>query len=304
MGSRGQTQTTEQTVDPRITGMHTDLFNDVQQFMSANPQPLVAGQDPLSAQAQGLLSSALVNPSAATTGAQQVATDLAGFQAPNVGTPDIAGGIQGFLDPFTTGVIDTTLSDLDRARQLAQTGNAGAATQAGAFGGSRHAILEAETNRAFADQAARTAAQLRSQGFGQALDAATRQAGLGLQAGMANQGAALDSARIGLGAGGLLGQIGQNQFANMLAGTGLLGQFGAQNEARQQAILDDPLRRFQFQSGILSGIPTGMTITQSQPGNAGAGFAGGALTGAGIGASFGPLGAGIGALGGGLLGLF
>ena len=37
------------------------------------------------------------------------------------------------------------------------------AISAGAFGGSRSGVLEAETNRAFAEQAARTAANLREQ---------------------------------------------------------------------------------------------------------------------------------------------
>ena len=54
----------------------------------------------------------------------------------------------------------------------------------GAFGGSRSGILEAETNRAFADQAARTAAGLRQGGF----DRATSLAGQDINREIGNRG--------------------------------------------------------------------------------------------------------------------
>jgi hypothetical protein len=109
------------------------------------------------------------------------------------------------------------LADLERSRQLTQQQGAAQAVRAKAFGGSRQGVAEAETNRAFAEQAARTSAGLRSQGFdtasrlsetdlarqmqaqqlNQAQDAATTQQSLALagQFGLANQNAALEAAR-------------------------------------------------------------------------------------------------------------
>lgn len=305
MGSRGQTQTTSQTIDPRVQGMWSGLYNDVTSYMDANPYQayqgdLVAGVDPLSTQAQGMLSSGL-------GGVQQIATDLGGFQAPNVNAGSLLGGpgIGAYMSPYTDSVVNTALSDIDRARQMAQVGNASAATQAGAFGGDRHAIVEAETNRAALDQAARTSAQLRSQGFDTAASLYGQDLNRQMQAGLANQGAALSSGQLQLGAGGLLS-------SSLLNGTNMLNQFGLQNRdvvqqglasdyARFQDEQNDPYRRFQFQQGILSGMPYGVTSGVTTPGNAGAGALGGALSGAGIGAQFGPWGAGIGA-GIGLLG--
>lgn len=317
MGSRGQTQTTSQTIDPRVQGMWSGLYNDVTSYMDANPYQayqgdLVAGVDPLSNQAQGLLSSGL-GPNGALAGAGQIATDMGGFQAPNV-TPGslLSGpGIGAYMDPYTDSVVNTALSDIDRARQMQQVGNASYATQAGAFGGDRAAIVEAETNRAALDQAARTSAQLRSQGFDRAASLYGQDLNRGMQADLANQGAALSSGQLRLGAGGLLGNV----FGNQLAGTQALNQFGLQNRdvmqqglasdfARYQDEQNDPYRRFQFQQGILSGMPYGVTNTATTPGNAGAGFAGGALSGAGIGSTFGLPGALIGGGIGGLLGLF
>ena len=125
--------------------------------------------------------------------------------------------MQQYMNPYTQQVVDTSLQDLERSRQLAQQQGAAQAVKAKAFGGSRQGVAEAETNRAYAEQAARTAAGLRSQGFdtasqlaqadlarqmqaqqlNQAQDAATTQQALALagQFGLANQQAALEAAR-------------------------------------------------------------------------------------------------------------
>lgn len=77
--------------------------------------------------------------------------------------------INAFQNPYTQQVVDTTMQDMDRGRQMA-LGQIGAqATQAGAFGGSRHGIAEAETNRGYFDTMGRTMAGLRSDGFNTAM---------------------------------------------------------------------------------------------------------------------------------------
>lgn len=73
--------------------------------------------------------------------------------------------IGAYQNPFQSQVIDNTLGDLNRARQLQIQSDQDAAIGRGAFGGSRSALLEAETNRNFAEEAARTAGNLRAQGF-------------------------------------------------------------------------------------------------------------------------------------------
>jgi hypothetical protein len=103
--------------------------------------------------------------------------------------------LQDYMNPFQQGVIDTTLSDIERSRQLGAQAGAAQAMKARAFGGSRHGVAQAETNRAFAEQAGRSAAQLRAQGF----EAATGLMGQDLtreqQANLANQQASLSASQ-------------------------------------------------------------------------------------------------------------
>ena len=137
-----------------------------------------------------------------------------------------------YTNPFEAQVVQQSLADLERARQMQQNVEGAQAQAAGAFGGSRQAIAEAETNRAFAEQAARTAAGLRQAGFTQAQQAAQADIASRLQSDLANQRAALQ-------AGTTTAQLGQqaqlaNQRATLQADT-TSAQLGQQAQALNQA---------------------------------------------------------------------
>lgn len=73
-----------------------------------------------------------------------------------------------FMNPFTQNVIDTSLSDLDRARRMTINDNSGAFTMGGganAWLSDRAGVADAETNRGFLDQAASLSAGLRQANF-------------------------------------------------------------------------------------------------------------------------------------------
>tara|TARA_R100001230_G_C5674157_1_gene179457 strand:- start:1021 stop:1671 length:651 start_codon:yes stop_codon:yes gene_type:complete len=74
------------------------------------------------------------------------------------------------MNPYTESVIDTTLGDIEKERQQQILRNNAIATQAGAYGGDRAALVNAQTNRAAADRKAEVAATLRARGFDQAAD--------------------------------------------------------------------------------------------------------------------------------------
>lgn len=95
--------------------------------------------------------------------------------------------INKFLNPYTDEVVNKTLDDVDRSRQMAVNRGEDQALMSGAFGGSRHGIADAETNRGFADRAAAAAGNLRNQGFNTALGAAQNEQGMDLQGQMSNQ---------------------------------------------------------------------------------------------------------------------
>ncbi len=77
-------------------------------------------------------------------------------------------GIARFQDPFTQQVIDAQQAEIARLGEQQKREARAQQIRAGAFGGSRGAIQEAEIGRNVLQQQARTGAELRSQGFQQA----------------------------------------------------------------------------------------------------------------------------------------
>jgi hypothetical protein len=78
-------------------------------------------------------------------------------------------------NPYQDQVVNQTISDLNRARQMTQNQIGGQAAKAGAFGGSRQALLEAENNRNYLDRVAAATGQLRQQGFESAANRAQQE---------------------------------------------------------------------------------------------------------------------------------
>lgn len=103
--------------------------------------------------------------------------------------------IQDYMNPYQQAVIDTTLQDIERSRMLGAQQGAASAIKAKAFGGSRHGVAEAETNRAALEQAARSTAQLRAQGYEAATGLMGQELSLEQQAALANQQAGLQGAQ-------------------------------------------------------------------------------------------------------------
>lgn len=128
----------------------------------------------------------------------------------------LQGNIGAYQNPYTEAVINQSLADIDRARIMQQQGVNAQALSRGAFGGSRQAIAEAENNRNFLDQQARTSAQLRNQGFDTAAGLMQADMNRALQAGLANQGVDLNVLQQNAGfqqQAGLANQQAANQFA-------------------------------------------------------------------------------------------
>ena len=96
---------------------------------------------------------------------------------------------QQFMSPFQKDVIDTTLSEFDRQAQRGITNIADQALAAGAFGGGREGVQRAEFQAASDRNRAALQAQLLSQGFGQAQNAAAQ--AFGQQQALAGQQQAL-----------------------------------------------------------------------------------------------------------------
>lgn len=156
-------------------------------------------------------------------GAANTTQGVMGAQAGNF----LTGNIGAYMNPYTQQVINTTMSDIDRARQMQQQQVNAQALSRGAFGGSRQAVAEAENNRNFMDQQARTIAGLRQQGFDTAAGLMQRDFDREQQQQQLRLGAANQFANIG----SLGQQLGLNQAQ-------ALGQVGGLQQQQQQRNLD------------------------------------------------------------------
>ena len=156
-------------------------------------------------------------------------------QAPTLSADQVAGGqiagtdLQNYMNPYENQVVQQSLDDLERSRLMAQNVGGAQAGAANAFGGSRQGIAEAETNRAFADQAARTASGLRQAGYDRSTQLAGQDIATRMQAGLANQGSNLQ-------AGTTSAQLAQQRALQNQAALNQAGQFGAgaANQAAMQ----------------------------------------------------------------------
>ena len=184
--------------------------------------PQVAAQDPLQAAAyaqavdptRGLGSFQPFLTKAGT--AADAATALTGTGA---GTG--AGSIASYMSPFQQQVIDTTLQEFDKQRQIQQNQQAAAALGTpGAFGGGREGVMRAEFQAASDLNRAKILADLQQRGFQQAQQA--RQQDLSNQMGIA---------QLQSGLGGAAQDFSRAQISG-------LGTLGAQQQAQNQAILD------------------------------------------------------------------
>ena len=174
---------------------------------------------------------------------------------------------QAFMNPYQQQVIDEYTKEMQRQFDISRQGRAAQALGAGAFGGGREGVLEAEAMTGFQRQLGQGLAGLLSSGYQQAQNAA-------MQA-FENQQRRGQLAAQNLGnIGRLQTGIGQmfGQFAPISSGVterdvSTLARIGATErgigQAERTADYQNLLRQYQqpfqalnFQSGILGGFPT------------------------------------------------
>jgi hypothetical protein len=134
------------------------------------------------------------------------------------------------MNPYLQNVLNPQLDEMRRQAQITQMGNAGKATQAGAFGGGRQAIMDAETQRNMAMEQNKAIGA----GYSNAFD-------MGRQQFNTEQGQ-------GQGLASLMSNIGQQQQG--LEQQGVTADY---NEFLQQR--DNPMKQLQFQQSMLQGLP-------------------------------------------------
>jgi hypothetical protein len=159
-----------------------------------------------------------------------------------------------YMNPYLSASLQPQIDEARRQSQITQQQNAGRMTQAGAFGGSRGAIMDAETQRALgANLAGITGA-----GYNKAYDAAMGQfnteQGRGLDTQKATEASRQYSADFGLKSLNDLMQAGATQ-------RGIEGEGIAADKAQFEQQQARPYTNLEFQRKMLTDLPIGASTT-------------------------------------------
>jgi hypothetical protein len=165
---------------------------------------------------------------------------------------------QAYMSPYMQNVVDYQKSQALRDYQMANPMRKAQATAAGAFGGTRQALVDAEAQRNLNSQLQGIEATGAQNAFTNAQQQQQFGANLGMQGlGLAGQQAAT------------LGQLGQNQYGQQMGINAAQQQAGAQQQAQTQQQLSNQYQDFLNQQnypykqlGFMSDILRGMPLTQ------------------------------------------
>jgi hypothetical protein len=117
------------------------------------PPPTQVGASPL--QQQAFAGASNLAPSSSIMDAINSTRGLMNYSPSQVQAGQLSDtDLSAYMNPYEDTVVQGALGDIERMRQGAITGNQASATQAGAYGGSRHGIADSETNRSAFDIAA------------------------------------------------------------------------------------------------------------------------------------------------------
>ena len=225
-------------------------------------QPRIAGFSPMQQQAMQEAQGMTVAPQVGAGTAGAIGAGLGGLDVANQAN---VGGFQnqvgGYMNPYLQYALAPQLAEANRQYDIGATKQQSAATQAGAFGGSREAIMAAENerNRNMGLQ------NIVGQGYNQAFGQAQNQYNQNLQNQLAGYGMLGNAANS-------LGQLGQTQYGQQMGINQLQSQYGGQQQALQQQGLTQAYQDFQnqqnypykqlgFMSDMIRGLPLGQQST-------------------------------------------
>lgn len=148
MADGTSTSTTNSTLPGYIQPYVSDLFARSQALTAGSPAPSyqgprTAGLTPMQSQA-GTSVSGLNAGNLISQGAGDIAEGAS--YTPSTGAFGLAAAQQ-YMNPYQQGVTDIAKREATRDDMIAQTGRDSAMAKAGAFGGSRHGVIEAEADR-------------------------------------------------------------------------------------------------------------------------------------------------------------
>jgi len=224
----------------------------------------IAGFTPMQQQAQQGAANMQTAPQIGQATAASVGAGLGGFDVANqASTGGFQNQVGGYMNPYMNQILAPQLAEANRNYDISGVNQQAKATQAGAFGGSRGAIMAAENER----NRNMGLNQIYGQGLNTAFSNAQNQYNQNLQNQLAGYGMANQAA-------GQLGNLGTSQYQQNMGINQLQNQYGAQQQAQEQRGLDVgyqdfltqknyPYQQLSFMSNLIRGTPMGMN-QQSQ----------------------------------------
>ena len=244
-----------QIYTPDMTG-----FNAYTPY-SQNPQDYVAGFSPLQQQAQSSAANlqlpGAMGAAQGLTAAGTLGAFGAGQNYANQATDPNA--MQAYMSPYENNVIQQQLQENARQYGISGAGEQAAATSAGAFGGTREALMNAENTRNQNTAGNQIVAQGLQNAFQNAQQAQQFGANLNLQ-----------GTQAGLQGANQLGNLGNQQLAAQQSILGTQNQLGAQQQGQQQNVINQAVQNYataqqypMLQLGMLNSMLRGLPMQQS-----------------------------------------
>lgn len=230
--------------------------------------PLTAGPSALEQQAFG--AAAAFQPSAAIGQAAQTAGGIAGtaqgMQYKPVGGLFDTAAAQQYMNPYLQSALDPQMKELKRQSDIQRMSDAARLSKAGAFGGSRQAIMESEAARNLLGKQAdilgagyATAYDKAQQAFAQDQARKIQEAQYGTDVGLRGLQTGLQAAQAQGQLGGAETQYGLESIKQLAGLGGVQRGIEAEGIAADRAQFEEarlnPFKMLQFQQSLLTGLP-------------------------------------------------
>lgn len=288
-GKKTKTETeNNQTIDPYSRGLIDEGRSNIRQIQSDNPFQSYEGQ-----RVAGLndtQTAARDNFTANQGAGQELMSEAAtaaraagGYSPQQVTAQSFADAdLSQYNNPFTEQVIDANRASIQNSRDQTLASQRDDMVAAGAFGGSRSGIAQAETTKNYAQQEAEMDARLRSEQFNTAAGLFQNDANRDMTAQTTNANLGLQGQALNLQGASLLGSLGNQMDTSNLNNASMLNAFGTQQQGVEQAGLDaqyqdflrqdsDTQRRIATELSMMGLVPqlvdsTGSQTTRTNPG--------------------------------------
>ena len=171
---------------------------------------------------------------------------------------------QQYMNPYLSAVLDPQMKELRNQADITRIGDAGRMAKAGAYGGSRQAIMESEGNRNLLNTQAATLGQGYASAYDKAMGQFNTQADRDIGAQKASEDSRQFSANFGLKSLADLERMGGTQ--RQIAGEGI-----AADKAQFEEQRNYPKEQLKFQRDVITGLPistASTTANTSQSSNA------------------------------------